>query len=713
MCIRDSSSNDWSDWIATDYENGKCQLDIGGLTDGRVYEFAMRATDNVGHVSDDVTSGPYLVDDAYPTVEFVSPTPADGAVVYNNSQTFTVEASDDAETCTLDLGLGSGTFEDGTLTGWQTGGNAAWRIGAGSINGSYAAQSGNMYGWNNVQSWISRTVDVPYDTTVNFDWKVRSESGWDYLSFYIDNVYQTAMSGYREWGNVSFSISAGAHTLKWIYSKDSSLTYYEDSGWIDNITVGGVDLGMVDLAMTNNGDGTWSYGPITLPDGTRNYSATCVDHVGNSTTSEERSLTVDTVHPAVPVLDAPAEAEAISTSAPWFSWFEAGNAASYILQVCNNNPDVDGNCDEILQEGTESTDMQLEGFVDGTYWWRVLSVNSTGEQSAWSAARSFIIDQTAPDSYVDVLTEYKNTEKFDVNVIVDDHGSDAGVKYVELWYKKDGNTCPVVVDVEYNSLGMNDDSDCVDGYVKYTGAGESSEFNPLVPIEFDTSLTGGDGFYEFFSIATDWAENREGYPYNFVDFAVTGFFQQLITEDDSEEEEIAIVADASTTVDTTAPVITLIGDDYMTVGKGKTFTDPGAEADDGSAVVVTGSVNTDVVGDYTLTYDSTDAAGNVAESVTRTVKVSKISTPVSDDKKDKSDDGDSGYVYSNVGTTGDNNSDTGKDGDSEVKGTDTQQEDTSDDQQDGMAWYWWLLILAALGGTGWWLLVGTGKDGKE
>jgi len=77
--------------------------------------------------------------------------------------------------------------------------------------------------------------------------------------------------------------------------------------------------------------------------------------------------------------------------------------------------------------------------------------------------------------------------------------------------------------------------------------------------------------------------------------------------------------------ETVAPVITLIGDNPLTITRGSSFTDPGADVTDNvdapRKISGTGSVNTSVAGTYTLTYSATDAAGNVATPVTRTVNV--------------------------------------------------------------------------------------------
>lgn len=75
------------------------------------------------------------------------------------------------------------------------------------------------------------------------------------------------------------------------------------------------------------------------------------------------------------------------------------------------------------------------------------------------------------------------------------------------------------------------------------------------------------------------------------------------------------------TIDKTAPVITLNGNNPYVIERGTSFTDPGAVSDSGEGVVSNGTVNTSVIGDYTITYDATDLAGNAAIQITRDVLV--------------------------------------------------------------------------------------------
>ncbi|CAN5201855.1 hypothetical protein BH09BAC5_BH09BAC5_04820 [soil metagenome] len=70
--------------------------------------------------------------------------------------------------------------------------------------------------------------------------------------------------------------------------------------------------------------------------------------------------------------------------------------------------------------------------------------------------------------------------------------------------------------------------------------------------------------------------------------------------------------------DTTAPSITVTGGNAQTISLNSTFANPSATASDdvdgdlSTSVSVTGTVNPNLAGDYTLTYTVSDAAGNTA-----------------------------------------------------------------------------------------------------
>ncbi|WP_139957143.1 immunoglobulin-like domain-containing protein [Flavicella sediminum] len=80
--------------------------------------------------------------------------------------------------------------------------------------------------------------------------------------------------------------------------------------------------------------------------------------------------------------------------------------------------------------------------------------------------------------------------------------------------------------------------------------------------------------------------------------------------------------------DATAPVITLVGNATINLTVGDAFTDPGAEATDNkdgditANIIIAGDVvDVNTAGTYTITYNVSDAAGNAATELTRTVNV--------------------------------------------------------------------------------------------
>lgn len=90
-----------------------------------------------------------------------------------------------------------------------------------------------------------------------------------------------------------------------------------------------------------------------------------------------------------------------------------------------------------------------------------------------------------------------------------------------------------------------------------------------------------------------------------------------------------------TNIDKSVPTITVLGSDPVTIAYGATYSDAGAAATDvtpgdlTSSIVTLNPVNTSLVGDYTITYNVTDAAGNAAEQKTRTVHVVKATQTIS------------------------------------------------------------------------------------
>lgn len=137
----------------------------------------------------------------------------------------------------------------------------------------------------------------------------------------------------------------------------------------------------------------------------------------------------------------------------------------------------------------------------------------------------------------------------------------------------------------------------------YTDAGASASDN------YDGNLSG--------AIVTTGAVNTSQF----------GAYTITYNVSDSSGNAAIPVTRTVNVVDTTPPVITLVGSPIVIVEVGEPYTDSGATAADNydgdltAAVEATGSVNTNLAGTYEITYTVNDSSNNAAQPVTRTVHV--------------------------------------------------------------------------------------------
>ncbi len=150
------------------------------------------------------------------------------------------------------VGLMIENFETGDFSAfeWHHEGNANWIITDNApFEGVYSAKSGLISDSQQSKLWIS--LIAVGDDVVTFQRKVSSESAYDYLRFYIDDVKVGEWSGEVPWSQVSFPVTEGSHTLLWAYEKDASVANGSDCAWIDEIvfptttTVIGIGEGVI------------------------------------------------------------------------------------------------------------------------------------------------------------------------------------------------------------------------------------------------------------------------------------------------------------------------------------------------------------------------------------------------------------------------------------------------------------------------------------
>lgn len=76
---------------------------------------------------------------------------------------------------------------------------------------------------------------------LSFDWGVSSENNYDWLSFYVNETRVQRISGTQNFTSYSYTVpSDGNYIFKWTYSKDSSVSNGYDCGFIDNVSLTGI-----------------------------------------------------------------------------------------------------------------------------------------------------------------------------------------------------------------------------------------------------------------------------------------------------------------------------------------------------------------------------------------------------------------------------------------------------------------------------------------
>lgn len=70
---------------------------------------------------------------------------------------------------------------------------------------------------------------------LTFYWRTSSESNYDWLTFYINGIFQERISGNNSFVERTYEIYPG-DTVYWIYSKDGSVSSFNDAGYLDSFS---------------------------------------------------------------------------------------------------------------------------------------------------------------------------------------------------------------------------------------------------------------------------------------------------------------------------------------------------------------------------------------------------------------------------------------------------------------------------------------------
>ncbi len=167
------------------------------------------------------------------SIEVDSEAPAGAIVGFDLQMNCTGSSFSDSFQRTI--GLEGEDFESAGFESWPwTQGSYPWTIVADPSGvSSYAAKSGSITHSQDSELQITHTSTMADE--ISFRRAVSSESGYDYLKFYVDGSEVDSWSGTVSWATVSYTVSAGTHTYKWAYEKDVNTSSGSDCAWIDDI----------------------------------------------------------------------------------------------------------------------------------------------------------------------------------------------------------------------------------------------------------------------------------------------------------------------------------------------------------------------------------------------------------------------------------------------------------------------------------------------
>ncbi len=481
-----------------------------------------------------------------------------------------------------------GAFTYSTETQW---------VGVRDVQGrTHVMQSGDVGDSSN----STLIAEVRGPGTFSFDWKVSSEPDYDYLNFLIDGTLVQRISNDTSWTTVASSIHTGVHRLEWTYAKDQYNSNGSDCGWIDNVIWEGISAVLFD---------------DFEPSGTDSWYA------------EDTDASAGTDLWAISTLLSGTGSQALWCAGSGIGWNGLPNGMNGYYDVHMNAsvsivlPDLTGTSGARLSFEywaiTNGTDHLYVRINDG-HSWRVIWVQPTPISGGWarvdvaipSDAVSLefrfvsdheldigypgvfidnvmvtVSDPYPPSSWIGPLSTFTNDSGTDLTCNLNDIGS--GIAYVQIYYRK-------------GTAGA---------YSLYTNETESSSQWTGGTIHIDPMALGlEDGPYQFYSVATDRAGNRETVP---------------------------SIADASTTLDRSKPTTTAMTDGTASPGwntrmvnitlnvsdltSGVSLTS--YRIDSGTWTGYTGPIQCSAPGIHSIQYFSSDVAGNFESMRTLTVRI--------------------------------------------------------------------------------------------
>ena len=375
----------------------------------------------------------------------------------------------------------------------------------------------------------------------------------------------------------------------------------------------------------------------------------------------------------------------------------AGNAATQVTRTINITPDVTipvitllGEAEVSLELGSTYTDAGATAVdnIDGDITANIVTVNSVDVNTVGTYTVTYNVSDAAgnaatqvtrtinitPDVTIPVITLLGEAE---VSLELGSTYTDAGATAVD---NIDGDITANIVTV--NSVDVNTVGTYTVTYNVSDAAGNAAtqvtrtvNITPDVTIPVITLLGESEVSLELGSIYTDAGatavDNIDGditsniVTVNSVDVNTVGTYTVTYNVSDAAGNAATqVTRTVNITPDVTIPVITLLGESEVSLELGSTYTDAGATAVDNidgditANIVTVNSVDVNTVGTYTVTYNVSDAAGNAATQVTRTVNITPdVTIPVITLLGESEVSLELGSIYTDAGATAADNFD--------------------------------------------------------
>jgi hypothetical protein len=129
-------------------------------------------------------------------------------------------------------------FETGDFSkfDWQFDGNGEWQVTrSGAQEGRFCAKTRQM--GHNSHADMILDYDFACDNEISFYVRTSTETGYDFLNFYVDDERIGRWAGETGWTLVSYMIPQGSHRLTWSYVKDGGAVGGQDCVWVDYIVL--------------------------------------------------------------------------------------------------------------------------------------------------------------------------------------------------------------------------------------------------------------------------------------------------------------------------------------------------------------------------------------------------------------------------------------------------------------------------------------------